>query len=101
MANTNFPLQNSKATRIKGFGENINQLSLSIDVSHLDISLFNMIFKEVVSPFKVPHSFVEDWIFATEMALVLSHMMGTLSMLTLKSLMVCTVHRIWEQQLHV
>jgi hypothetical protein len=36
---------------------------------------------------------------ATEMALVLSHMRGTLSKLTPKSLMVCTIHRIWEQQL--
>jgi hypothetical protein len=36
---------------------------------------------------------------ATEMALVLSHKRGTLSKITLKSLMVCTIHRIWEQQL--
>jgi hypothetical protein len=32
-----------------------------------------------------------------EMALVLSHMRETL---TPKSLMLCTIHRIWEQQLH-
>jgi hypothetical protein len=37
---------------------------------------------------------------ATDMALVLSHMRGTLSMPTPKSLMVCTMHRIWEQRLH-
>jgi hypothetical protein len=37
---------------------------------------------------------------ATEMALVLLHMRGTLSKLTPKSLIVCTIHRIWEQQLH-
>jgi hypothetical protein len=37
---------------------------------------------------------------ATEMALVLSHMRGTLSNLTPKSLMVCTIQRICEQQLH-
>jgi hypothetical protein len=36
---------------------------------------------------------------ATDMALVLSHMRRTLSKLTPKSLMVCTIHRIWEQQL--
>jgi hypothetical protein len=36
---------------------------------------------------------------ATEMALVLSHMRGTLSNLTPKSLMVCTIQRIYEQQL--
>jgi hypothetical protein len=36
---------------------------------------------------------------ATEMALVLSHMRGTLSKTTPKSLMVCTIQRICEQQL--
>jgi hypothetical protein len=36
---------------------------------------------------------------ATEMTLVLSHMRETLSNLTPKSLMVCIMHRIWEQQL--
>jgi hypothetical protein len=34
-----------------------------------------------------------------EMALVLLHIRGTLSKLTPKSLMICTIHRIWEQQL--
>jgi hypothetical protein len=60
MANTNFPLQSSKARRIKRFGENIGQLSLGIDVSHLNISLFNMISQEVVPPLKMSHSLVED-----------------------------------------
>jgi hypothetical protein len=36
---------------------------------------------------------------AIEMALVLWHMRRTLSKITPKSLMVCTVYRIWEQQL--
>jgi hypothetical protein len=36
---------------------------------------------------------------AIDMTLVLSHIKGTLSNLTLKSLMVCTIHGIWEQQL--
>jgi hypothetical protein len=36
---------------------------------------------------------------AIDMALVLSHIKGTLSNLTLKSLMVCTIYGIWEQQL--
>jgi hypothetical protein len=58
-----FPLQSSKARSIKGFGENISQLSLCINVSHLDISLFNMVSQEMVSPLKVIHSFVEDWVF--------------------------------------
>jgi hypothetical protein len=37
---------------------------------------------------------------ATEMALILSHMRRTPSNLTPKSLMVCTIQRICEQQLH-
>jgi hypothetical protein len=63
MAHTNFLTQSSKARRIKGFGENNSQLSLGIDVSHLNVSLLNMISQEVVSPLKVSHSFVENWIF--------------------------------------
>jgi hypothetical protein len=64
MANTNPPPpQGSKARSIKGFGENIGELSLCINVSHLDVSLFNMVSQEVVSPLKVSHSFVEDWDF--------------------------------------
>jgi hypothetical protein len=35
MANTNFPPQSIKAKSIKGFGENIIQLSLCVNVSHL------------------------------------------------------------------
>jgi hypothetical protein len=80
--------------RIKGFGEDIDQLSLSVYVSHLNDFLLYVISQEVVS-----HSFVEDWILTTEMALVLSHIRETLSNLTPKSLMVCTIHEIWEQQL--
>jgi hypothetical protein len=63
MANTNFPPQSSKARSIKGFGENINQLSLCVNISHLDISIFHMISKEVVSHFEVCHSFVKDIVF--------------------------------------
>jgi hypothetical protein len=63
MANTNFLLQSSKVRRIKGFDENISQLSVGIDVSYFNISLLNMISQEVVSPLKVSHSFMEDWIF--------------------------------------
>jgi hypothetical protein len=62
MANTNFPLQISKARRIKGFDEDINQLSLCVYVSHLNVSLLYMIPQKVVSPLKVSHSLVEDWI---------------------------------------
>jgi hypothetical protein len=63
MANTIFPLQSSKVRRIKGFGEDISQLSLCINESHLNISLLNVVSQEVVSPLNVSHSFVEDWIF--------------------------------------
>jgi hypothetical protein len=64
MANTKFPPQRSKMSRIKGFGKNISQLSLCINVSHLNLSLFNMVSQEVVSPLKVSHSVVEDWVFS-------------------------------------
>jgi hypothetical protein len=60
MANTKFPPQRSKTSRIKGFGENISQLFLCVNVFHLDVSLFHMISQEVVSYFEVFHSFVED-----------------------------------------
>jgi hypothetical protein len=63
MTNTNLPPQGSKTRRIKGFGENISQLSLGIDVSHLNISFLNVISQEVVSPLKVSHYFVKDSIF--------------------------------------
>jgi hypothetical protein len=49
MTNTNFPPQISKSRRIKGFGEDISQLSLGVYVSHLYISLLYMVSQEVVS----------------------------------------------------
>jgi hypothetical protein len=61
MVNTESPPpQRSKTSRIKGFGENISQLFLCVNVCHLDVSLFHMISQEVVSYFEVFHSFVED-----------------------------------------
>jgi hypothetical protein len=63
MTNTNPPLQISKSRSIKGFSENTSQLPLCINVSHLYIFLLNMISQEVVSPLKVSHSFMEDWVF--------------------------------------
>jgi hypothetical protein len=54
------PPQRSKMSCIKGFGENISQLPLYVNVSHLDISLFHMISQEVVSHIEVFHSFMED-----------------------------------------
>jgi hypothetical protein len=64
MANTNFPSQISKSRRIKGFGENVDQLSLSVYISHLNVPLLYMISQEVVSPLNMSHFFVEDWIFS-------------------------------------
>jgi hypothetical protein len=89
-----FPLQSSKVRSIKGFGENISQLSLCINVTHLDISLstWSLLSRCLILLWKIGF-------LATEMALVLSHMRGTLSKITLKSLMVCTIHRIWEHRL--
>jgi hypothetical protein len=94
MTNTNFPPQSSKARRIKGFGEDVSQLSLCINISHLNISLLNVISHEVVSPLKVSYFLWKTRFLTMEMVLVLSHMRGTLSKITPKSLMVCTIHRI-------
>jgi hypothetical protein len=63
MANTNFPPQITKVRNIKGFGEDIGQLSPSVYVSNLNVSLLYVISQEVVSPLKVSHSFVEHCIF--------------------------------------
>jgi hypothetical protein len=63
MTNTNLPPQISKSRRIKGFGENVGQLSLGVYISHLNVSLLYMVSHEVVSPLNMSHLFVEDWIF--------------------------------------
>jgi hypothetical protein len=63
MTNINFPPQISKARSIEGFDEDISQLSFGVYVSHLNISFLYMVSQEVVSPLKVSHSLVEDWIF--------------------------------------
>jgi hypothetical protein len=91
MANTNFPPEISKSRRIKGFGENVGQLSLGVYVPHLDISLLYMISQEVMSSLNISHLFGKTGFLTTEIALVLSHMRGTLSEITPKSLMVCTI----------
>jgi hypothetical protein len=88
-----------KTSCIKGFGENISQLSLCINVSHLDVSIFNMVSQEVVSPLKVSHSFVEDLVFDyIDCTSVVAHEGNSLKDYSKVSL---GVHnRIWEQQLH-
>jgi hypothetical protein len=64
MAKTNSPPQISKMRSIEGFGEDINQLSLIVYVSHLNVSLFYMISQEVMSSLNMSHLFMEDWIFS-------------------------------------
>jgi hypothetical protein len=63
MANTNFPPQISESRRIKGFDENVGQLSLDVYISHLNVPIIYMISQKVVSPLNMSHLFVEDWIF--------------------------------------
>jgi hypothetical protein len=57
------PPQISKLRRIKGFGENVGQLSLGVYISHLNVPLLYMISQKVVSSLNMSHLFVEDWIF--------------------------------------
>jgi hypothetical protein len=61
MANTNSPLppQISKSRRIKGFGENVGQLSLDVYISHLNIPLLYMISQKMMSPLNMSHLFYE------------------------------------------
>jgi hypothetical protein len=53
MANAKIPLQGCKMSRIKGFGENVSQLPLCINVFHRYVSFLNMVSQEVVSHFYV------------------------------------------------
>jgi hypothetical protein len=57
------PPQISKLRRIKGFSENVGQLSLDVYVSHLNVSLLYMISEEVVYSLNMSHLFVEGWIY--------------------------------------
>jgi hypothetical protein len=43
--------------------EYVGQLSLGVDVSHLNVSLLYIISQEVVSSLNMTHLFVKDWIF--------------------------------------
>jgi hypothetical protein len=62
MANTKFPMQRSKTRSIKGFGKNINQLSLGVNVFHHYVSFLSMVTQEVVSHFDVFRSRMENWV---------------------------------------
>jgi hypothetical protein len=63
IVNINFPPQISKSRRIKGFGEDVGQLSLGVYIPHLNVPLLYMISQEVVSPLNMSHLFMEYWIF--------------------------------------
>jgi hypothetical protein len=63
MTDTKFPPQISKTRRIKGFGENVGQLSLGVYISHLNVPFLYMIPQKVVSSLNMSHLFMEDWIF--------------------------------------
>jgi hypothetical protein len=54
------PSQISKSRRIKGFGENVGQLSLDVYIPYLNVPLLYMISQKVVSPLNMSHLFVED-----------------------------------------
>jgi hypothetical protein len=54
------PPQISKSRRIKGFDENVGQLSLGVYIPHLNVPLLYMIFQKVVSPLNMSHLFMED-----------------------------------------
>jgi hypothetical protein len=60
MTNTNFPPQINKLRRIKGFGEDVGQLSLGVYIHHLNVPLLYMISQKVVYPLNMSHLFVED-----------------------------------------
>jgi hypothetical protein len=60
MANTKPPLQRSKTSHIKGFGENISQLPLCLNVSLVYISILYMVSQEVVSHFYVFRSLMKN-----------------------------------------
>jgi hypothetical protein len=60
MANTNFFPQIRKSRRIKGFGENVSQLSLGVYIPHLNVPFLYMISQKVVSPLNMSRLFVED-----------------------------------------
>jgi hypothetical protein len=60
MANINFPPQISKSRRIKGFGENVSQLSLGVYIPHLNVPFLYMISQKVVSSLNMSHLFMED-----------------------------------------
>jgi hypothetical protein len=47
---------------IKGFGENVSQLPLCINVLHHYVSFLNMVSQEVVSHFYVFGSPMKNWV---------------------------------------
>jgi hypothetical protein len=60
MSNIKFPTAKKQNVSHQGVGEVISQLPICVNVFHLYISLLYMVSQELVSHFKVFHTFVED-----------------------------------------
>jgi hypothetical protein len=101
MANTNSPCKEAKREETWGLVKiSTNCLSVSIYL----ISIYPFSTWSLRKWCLLSRCLILLWktgFLATEMALVLSHMRETLLKITPKSLIVCTIHRIWEQQLAV
>jgi hypothetical protein len=99
MANTNFPRKSANREESRGL------VKMSANCLLVSTYLISMSPFSTLSPRKwclLSTCLIFLWktrFLATEMALVLSHMRGTLSNPTPKSLIVCTIQRIYEQQL--
>jgi hypothetical protein len=63
MANTKFFPQRCKTRSIKGFGENVSQLSLCVNLFHHYVSLLKMVPQDVVSHIDVFCSPMKHWVF--------------------------------------
>jgi hypothetical protein len=102
MANTKSPLPRKEAKRVTSRG--LVKISANcLSVSMYLISMSHFLTWSLKNWYLLLRCLIVLWktrFLATEMSLVLSHMRGTLSKITLKFIMVCTIHRIWEQQLH-
>ena len=63
MANAKLTTKGSKTRGIKRFGENISKLFLGLNFPHLNLSLLNIVYQEVVSHLDVFDLTMEAGIF--------------------------------------
>jgi hypothetical protein len=100
MANTNPPRKSANQEESMGLVKMLVN-SLSVSIYFISMSPFSTCSLRKWCLLSTCLTFLwKTRFFATEMTLVLSHRRGILSNLTPKSLMVCTIQRIGEQQLH-